>query len=156
MTLRAVILNAGNCAGDELVISTPGRMLLEHDGSGWTDTVTIGRGCQVDVPYGTEPSASIEIIGRHGGAHLGFVNVVALETSGALSPRNQDHDDLLEFFASDRLLGGLRRRSSLFEAVAHHIVADCARNDADPAEVSAGLRELLEARDCIIRAHRKR
>jgi hypothetical protein len=63
-------------------------------------------------------------------------------------PAAQGAPPILRYFAYDHLPAALRDVSELFHHVAHHLVA------ALPAgpELSAGLRKLLEAKDCAVRA----
>jgi len=57
---------------------------------------------------------------------------------------------ILEYFKSDHLpTAGLRDRAKPFNDLARDFAARGAKN---PAELAAGLRKLLEARDCIVRA----
>jgi len=57
--------------------------------------------------------------------------------------------DLLRFFEFDHLPDGpLRRASARFHALAHEIVQETPSG----AELTAGLRKLLEAKDCVVRA----
>lgn len=56
---------------------------------------------------------------------------------------------ILKFFAFDHLPVELRGTSQAFSELAH-LMADTL---PPSAELSAGLRKLLEAKDCMVRAH---
>lgn len=56
---------------------------------------------------------------------------------------------ILAFFAYEHLPPALQQISKPFSELAH----TCAQTStAHPAEMAAGLRKLLEAKDCIVRA----
>jgi hypothetical protein len=55
---------------------------------------------------------------------------------------------LLRWFEYDHLPPHLREVSATFYALAHHLVDKL----PDSPELSAGLRKLLEAKDCAVRA----
>lgn len=60
-----------------------------------------------------------------------------------------DHDDLmLQFFAWEHLPPHLQEVSKHFMGIANMVIASLPRNP----ERSAGLRKLLEAKDCAVRA----
>ncbi len=56
---------------------------------------------------------------------------------------------ILRFFDFEHLPMHLQEVSRPFHGIAHHI----AKHSPPGAEVSAGLRKLLEAKDCIVRSH---
>lgn len=56
---------------------------------------------------------------------------------------------LLRFFNYTHLPANLREVSEPFHRLAHEI----AKDTPDNAEKTAGLRKLLEAKDCVVRAH---
>lgn len=58
-------------------------------------------------------------------------------------------DPILRYFNYAHLPPALQERSRPFAEIAHRIVTTAPRN----AERTAGLRKLLEAKDCIVRAH---
>lgn len=58
-------------------------------------------------------------------------------------------DPMLQFFTYEHLPPHLQEISKPFGEMAQHIADHCPRNP----ERSAGLRKLLEAKDCIVRAH---
>lgn len=55
---------------------------------------------------------------------------------------------ILKFFEYDHLPPDLRKISAPFAALAH----SCAQDLPEGPEVTAGLRKLLEAKDCMVRA----
>ena len=57
-------------------------------------------------------------------------------------------DRMLQFFNYDHLPQGLQVTSKPFHDLAHYIVTTCPSNP----ERTAGLRKLLEAKDCIVRS----
>lgn len=57
-------------------------------------------------------------------------------------------EPMLQFFEYAHLPEHLQKISMLFHAIAHHMVAELPRNP----ERTAGLRKLLEAKDCAVRA----
>jgi hypothetical protein len=61
---------------------------------------------------------------------------------------NPQHERLLSYFEFDHLPQRLAEVSKLFYGPAHALV----QLNGDPAETSAGLRKLLEAKDCAVRA----
>lgn len=56
---------------------------------------------------------------------------------------------ILKFFQYDHLPGHLQEISSRFSALAYEVAE---RETKHPAETAAGLRKLLEAKDCAVRA----
>lgn len=58
---------------------------------------------------------------------------------------------LLRYFRFEHLPAGLQQISQPFSELAQTMVAELPA-DADPAEVTAGLRKLLESKDCMVRA----
>jgi len=56
---------------------------------------------------------------------------------------------LLQFFAYEHLPEHLQATSKPFHDLAHQIATSAPSN----AETTVGLRKLLEAKDCIVRAH---
>jgi hypothetical protein len=56
---------------------------------------------------------------------------------------------LLAFFTYDHLPEHLKRVSKPFCDLAHHLAEDL---DLEGAELTVGLRKLLEAKDCAVRA----
>ena len=62
-----------------------------------------------------------------------------------------DQFPILDYFDYDHLPEDLQEVSKPFHELAHKIVesSDQYRN---PAEIAAGLRKLLEAKDCIVRS----
>lgn len=66
------------------------------------------------------------------------------------------HANLLRYFAYAHLPEHLQARSKQFHDLAHSIAADHTRDDgsdADGPEITTALRKLLEAKDCMVRAH---
>jgi hypothetical protein len=61
-------------------------------------------------------------------------------------------DALLKFFSYDHLPPAQRRISEPFHGLAH---AMAEAYDLDGPELTAGLRKLLEAKDCMVRASLK-
>lgn len=57
-------------------------------------------------------------------------------------------DRMLQFFAYKHLSENLQKVSAPFSELAHSIVENCPANP----ERTAGLRKLLEAKDCIVRS----
>lgn len=57
-------------------------------------------------------------------------------------------EPMLQFFAYEHLPAHLQAASAPFSALAEHMVTTLPRNP----ERSAGLRKLLEAKDCAVRA----
>jgi hypothetical protein len=57
-------------------------------------------------------------------------------------------DRMLQFFEYSHLPDNLKAVSQPFNAMAHNIVNTCPSNP----ERTAGLRKLLEAKDCIVRS----
>ena len=55
---------------------------------------------------------------------------------------------ILKYFKYDHLPAHLQAISRPFSQLAHTI----ANNETNPAETAAGLRKLLEAKDCAVRA----
>lgn len=62
--------------------------------------------------------------------------------------RHPSTTNLLRYFASDHLKTPLRQVSAECRDLAHRM----ARDLPDGPELSAGLRKLLEAKDCFVRA----
>lgn len=58
-------------------------------------------------------------------------------------------EHLLQFFEYEHLPAHLQDISRPFRALAYQIAEDAPSN----AETTVGLRKLLEAKDCIVRAH---
>lgn len=56
---------------------------------------------------------------------------------------------IVRFFEFEHLPPGLQKISRPFHALAHELYANA---DLDGAELSVGLRKLLEAKDCAVRA----
>lgn len=56
---------------------------------------------------------------------------------------------ILKFFHYDHLPAELQEISAMFSATAYKMAA---RDTKHPAELAAGLRKLLEAKDCAVRA----
>lgn len=56
---------------------------------------------------------------------------------------------ILKFFTYDHLPAGLRVVSEPFYDLAHHLVGEL---ELEGPELTAGLRKLLEAKDCAVRA----
>jgi hypothetical protein len=63
----------------------------------------------------------------------------------------QQRFPVLEFFQSGHLPERLRAVSSAFRGLAYDMVSELG-GSARPAEVAAGLRKLLEAKDCFVRS----
>lgn len=62
-------------------------------------------------------------------------------------------EEILSFFEFRHLSGDTAIVSMQFHHLAHHIVGMPQIRDSDHgAEVTAGLRKLLEAKDCFVRA----
>ena len=67
----------------------------------------------------------------------------------ATADRSLDQDEpIMKYFHYSHLPEKLQRVSKMFHDVAHDMVMTLPRN----AERSAGLRKLLEAKDCAVRA----
>ena len=64
---------------------------------------------------------------------------------------NPAHERLLRYFSYAHLPEPLRAVSAPIGALAHQLAATL-HDSPDPAEVTAGLRKLLEAKDCLVRA----
>lgn len=64
------------------------------------------------------------------------------------TPEQLNADPILRYFHYAHLPPQLQERSRPFCEMAHHIITTAPRN----AERTAGLRKLLEAKDCIVRA----
>jgi hypothetical protein len=62
---------------------------------------------------------------------------------------NPYHVRMLRYFECDHLPEHLREVSRMFQAIAWRLGQEA---DTDPAEMSAALRKLLEAKDCAVRA----
>jgi NAD(P)H-dependent FMN reductase len=62
---------------------------------------------------------------------------------------NPHHEKLLSYFEYNHLPEHLQEVSAPFKELATMLVE---RDEADPAETSAALRKLLEAKDCAVRA----
>ena len=58
---------------------------------------------------------------------------------------------MLPHFRYEHLPERLQKISKPFHDLAQQIVNEAGGND--PAEITAGLRKLLEAKDCVVRAH---
>ncbi|MEU0659637.1 hypothetical protein [Streptomyces lavendulocolor] len=65
-----------------------------------------------------------------------------------MADRHPSTASLLRYFDYDHLPANLAEVSSPFHALAHKMVDDL----PEGPEVSAGLRKLLEAKDCMVRA----
>ena len=61
---------------------------------------------------------------------------------------------ILKFFRYEHLPENLQEISKPFHQLAHKIVKESGESEAY-AEVAAGLRKLLEAKDCIVRSYIK-
>lgn len=61
---------------------------------------------------------------------------------------NTRKPDILQFFEYEHLPNHLQEVSKPMHAIAHHM----ASHMAPSAELTAGLRKLLEAKDCFVRA----
>lgn len=59
---------------------------------------------------------------------------------------------LLRYFHYDHLPEQLQRKSKPFHDLAYDMVAEAGRAEWDITETMAGLRKLLEAKDCMVRA----
>ena len=59
------------------------------------------------------------------------------------------NEPMLQFFEYSHLPEGLQEVSKRFHELAHDLVLKTPRNP----ERTAGLRKLMEAKDCIVRAH---
>lgn len=60
--------------------------------------------------------------------------------------------ELLGFFAYEHLPSFLQTISKPFHDLAHEMVDKLASTTKHPAELTVGLRKLLEAKDCVVRA----
>lgn len=70
------------------------------------------------------------------------------DSQTAQSPRDSNAEPMLQFFAYGHLPERLQDISKPFGDLAQHMVMTLPRNP----ERSAGLRKLLEAKDCAVRA----
>jgi len=61
-------------------------------------------------------------------------------------------DYILRFFKYDHLPNHLKVISKDFSELAHQMATRVTMDDADGRETAAGLRKLLEAKDCAVRA----
>lgn len=64
---------------------------------------------------------------------------------------NPAHERVLAYFEYSHLPMGLQDISKPIGELAHEL-ADKLESSNDPAEVTVGLRKLLEAKDCFVRA----
>lgn len=62
------------------------------------------------------------------------------------------YDRLLKYFKYDHLPPHLKQASKSFSDLAHQVAERATVEKADIGEVMAGLRKLLEAKDCVVRA----
>jgi hypothetical protein len=64
---------------------------------------------------------------------------------------NPAHERILRYFSSAHLPEPLHTVSAPIGVLAQQL-AEMLQDSHDPAEVTAGLRKLLEAKDCLVRA----
>ena len=65
---------------------------------------------------------------------------------------NYDAFPILKYFKYEHLPEHLQAVSKPFSVVAFEVAARCVEQDLNRAETAAGLRKLLEAKDCAVRA----
>lgn len=63
-----------------------------------------------------------------------------------------DKFPIMRFFASGHLPAHLQDVARPFEALAQQLIVQLGESTKAPAELAAGLRKLLEAKDCAVRA----
>jgi len=64
----------------------------------------------------------------------------------------QNFDYILKYFKFSHLPEHLQVISRDFSELAHQMAFRCVNDDADGRETAAGIRKLLEAKDCAVRS----